>query len=75
VTALQRRLQRLERSMSSSSRWDAIDSVLADLSMSELVALVQHGKNVDCGIHPTPEQAASYGRLRDRLASVGISLP
>ena len=75
MTALQRRLQRLERSMPDPDPWAAMDEVIADLSMSELVALVQHGKNVDCGIHPTPEQAASYGRLRDRLASVGISLP
>ncbi len=70
-----RRLDRLEAAHSQPSPFDAIDPILAGLSLSELVALVRRGKNVERGIRPTPDQEAVYGRMRERLIVVGIALP
>ena len=70
-----RRLGRLEAGRPRPSPWDAMDPILAGLSTPKLIALVRHGSNVERGIRPTPEQAAMYDVVRDRLACVGIALP
>ena len=75
MSSLHHRLRRLEAGRSSLSPWDALDPILAELSMSELIALVRHGSDVERGIRPTPAQEAVYAMVRDRLACVGIALP
>ena len=52
-----------------------MDPILAELPMSELIALVQRGDNVERGIRPTPEQEAVYAAVRDRPTFAGIALP
>ena len=74
MSGLHRRLSRLEGSRPQSSRWDAMDPILAELSMPELIDLVQRGSNVERGIRPTPDQEAVYGLVSDRLAFAGIAL-
>ena len=68
-------LARLEAGRPRPSRWDATDPILSELPMSELIALVQRGNNVEHGIRPTPEQEAVYAAVKDRLTFVGIALP
>jgi len=74
-TTLGRRLARLEAGRSDPSPFDAMDPILADLSVSELLDLVRHRDAVRERRSPTAEQRAVYGRVRDRLALVGIALP
>ena len=75
MTALHRRLQRLERSITRPDPWNGMDAVVASLTTPELRLLIDHGNRVKNGQPTTCEQEASYGRVRDRLALVGISLP
>ena len=75
MSHLHRRLRRLEGNRPRPSPFDAMDPILAELPTPELVALVRRIDNVEGGIRPTAEQEAVYGRVRDRLAFVGIALP
>jgi hypothetical protein len=75
MSRLGTRVARLEAGRPRPSPFDAIDPILAALSMPEIVALVRHGTNLERGIRPTPEQEAVYGVVRDRLAFVGTMLP
>ena len=74
-TTLGRRLVRLEAGRPRPSPCDAMDPILADLSMSELVDPVRHSDAVRGRRGPAAEQRAVYARVRDRLALVGIVLP
>ena len=75
MSGLHRRLARLEAGRPRPSPFDAMDPVLAELSMSDLIALVRRIDNVRRGIRPTAEQEAVYGMVRDRVVAVGIALP
>jgi hypothetical protein len=75
VSSLRQRLDRLAAARRQPSPFDAMDPILAELSLSELVALVRRGKNVERGIRPAPEQEAVYGRVREQLIVVGIARP
>ena len=75
MSRLGTRVARLEAGRPRPSPFDAMDPIRAELSMSELVALVRRIDNVWRGIRPTPEQEAVYAVVRDRLTFVGIALP
>ena len=75
MSSLLQRLDRLEADRPQPSPCDAVDPILAELSLSEPVALARRGKHVERGIRPTPEQEAVYGRVREQLIVVGIALP
>jgi hypothetical protein len=75
IMALSRRLDRLEQSRPGPSLWDALDPILADLSLSDLIELVQRAGNIDRGLRPTPRQDAVYDVVRVRLVPAGIVLP
>jgi hypothetical protein len=72
---LGRRLARLEVGRPRPSPFDAMDPVLAGLSTSELIDLVRHIGAVRERRGSTANQQAVYGRVRDRLALVGVALP
>jgi hypothetical protein len=74
-TVLSRRLDRLELSRPGPSPWDALDPILADLSLSDLIALVQRCDSLRRGIRPPSRQDAVYDLVRVRLAPTGIILP
>lgn len=74
--AVDRRLSQLEAKQGPPpSTWDVIDPILGELSMSDLIALVQRDDNLKRGLRPTARQDAVYAAVRDRLTSVGIVLP
>jgi hypothetical protein len=75
MSTLGRRVDRLEEARPRPSAFDALDPILAGLSTSELIDLVRHIDAVREPQGPTAEQQAVYGRVRDRLALVGIALP
>jgi hypothetical protein len=75
MTSIGARLSRLERARPRPSPYDAMDPILAELSTPDLRVLVQHADAVREGRCPTAEQELVYGRLRARLAPVGIVLP
>ena len=72
MTAMGRRLQRLEHAQPQLSRWDAMEPVLAAMSTPDLILLVHHGNAVREGRRPTDEEEAVSRRFWDRLARVGI---
>jgi hypothetical protein len=73
--ALARRIGRLEGSRPDPSPWDALDPILADLSLSDLIDLVQRTTALGSGLRPTPRQDAVYDLVRIRLVPAGIVLP
>jgi hypothetical protein len=75
VRPLARRIDRLEGARPRSSPYDAMDPILAEMSMPDLITLLQHGDNVRHGLRPTEQQRAVHKQFRDRLAAVGIVLP
>ena len=73
-TTLGRRLGRLEAGRPRPSPYDAMDPIIAEMSTTDLHALLQHGENVRQGRRPTEEQQAVHRRFCERLAAVGIVL-
>ena len=72
---LQRRLGRLEQGRRKPSPFDAMDPILAALSMEELQALGAYERARKQGRESSPEAVLVYGLVRERLAAVGIPLP
>jgi hypothetical protein len=74
VTALHRRLKRLERSMPRPDPWAGMDMVLAGLTVSELRTLLGHVKRTEGGQPTTPEQDHLWAIVEDCLRAVGIAV-
>lgn len=75
MSTLGRRIDRLEAGGPRPSPFDAMDPILAELSMHELIDLVHHGNAVREGRRPTPDQEEVDRKVRERMAVVGIMLP
>ena len=73
MTALHRRLQRLERSMSRPDPWAGMDEVLAGLTDAELRALIDLTNRVRDGQPTTPEHDQVRATVEERLRAVGIT--
>jgi hypothetical protein len=72
VTAIQRRLQRLERSMPRPDPCAGMDEVVAGLTTPELRALIDRSNRVRRGQPTTPEQDKLRSLVEERLRAIGI---
>ena len=72
MTALNRRLRRLERSMPRPDPWAGMDEIVADLTTPELRLLIDRTNRVRDGQPTTPEQDQVWATVEERLRAIGI---
>jgi len=73
MTALHRRLQRLEQVMPRPDPWARMDDVVASLTDAELRSLMDHTKHIRSGQSTTPDGDEVWAVLVERLRVVGIT--